>query len=134
MRAELYSSEQMQGHARALAAEHSVGNEYASDHLLARLSDNERALARACTLLTEAVARKTRIPPAGEWLLDNYFLIEDQIRTARMHFPKGYSRLLPRLSTGPLAGTPRVYAIALHTTSHGDGRVDADSLASFVSA
>ncbi|MGH8636319.1 MAG: hypothetical protein ACREUZ_04200, partial [Burkholderiales bacterium] len=134
LRAELYSSEQMQGHARALAAEHTVGQERASDRLLARLSDNERTLARACALLTDAVARKTRISPAGEWLLDNFFLVEEQIRTARTHLPKAYSRRLPRLAEGPLAGRPRVYAIALDTISHGDGRVDANGLASFVGA
>ncbi|MPZ45690.1 MAG: cyclic beta 1-2 glucan synthetase [Betaproteobacteria bacterium] len=124
----------MQGHARALAAEHTVGQERASDRLLARLSDNERALARACALLTDAVARKTRISPAGEWLLDNFFLVEEQIRTARTHLPKAYSRRLPRLAEGPLAGRPRVYAIALDTISHGDGRVDANGLSSFVGA
>ena len=38
-----------------------------------------------------------RITPAGEWLLDNFYLIEEQIRTARRHLPKAYSRELPRL-------------------------------------
>ena len=49
------------------------------------------------TLLTEAVQANRRITPAGEWLLDNFYLIEEQIRTARRHLPKGYSRELPRL-------------------------------------
>ncbi|HEX7973312.1 MAG TPA: NAD(P)H-dependent oxidoreductase subunit E, partial [Anaerolineales bacterium] len=59
------------------------------------------------------------IAPAGEWLLDNFYLIEEQIRTARRHLPKGYSRELPRLLSGPSAGHPRVYDIALETISHG---------------
>ena len=48
--------------------------------------------------------------------------------------PKGYSRELPRLLNGPSAGLPRVYDIALETISHGDGRVDPESLSSFVAA
>ena len=66
-----------------------------------------------------------RVTPAAEWLLDNFYLIEEQIRTARRHLPRGYSRELPRLAGGASAGLPRVYDIALEAISHGDGRVDA---------
>jgi len=78
--------------------------------------------------------RDRRIVPAGEWLLDNFYLIEEQIRTARRHLPEGYSRELPRLSSGPSTGLPRVYDIALETISHGDGRVDPEGLTGFVAA
>ncbi len=81
-----------------------------------------------------AVTANRRITPAGEWLLDNFYLIEEQIRTAKRHLPKGYSRELPRLARGPSAGLPRVYDIALEAISHGDGRVDAESLSRFVAA
>ena len=84
--------------------------------------------------MTEAVAANRQITPAGEWLLDNFYLIEEQIRTAKRHLPKAYSRELPRLREGPSAGLPRVYDIALEIISHGDGRVDPESLTSFVAA
>jgi cyclic beta-1,2-glucan synthetase len=67
-------------------------------------------------------------------LLDNFYLIEEQIRTAKRHLPQGYSRELPRLLNGPSAGLPRVYDIALEIISHGDGRVSTDSLSSFVAS
>ena len=75
-----------------------------------------------------------QITPAGEWLLDNFYLIEEQIRTGRRHLPKGYSKELPRLLNGPSAGLPRVYDIAKEIISHGDGRVDPESLSRFVTA
>ena len=99
-----------------------------------RLAENEGVLIGVRNLLTEAVKANRRITPAGEWLLDNFYLIEEQIRTAKRHLPKGYSRELPRLLNGPSAGLPRVYDIALETISHGDGRVDPESLSSFVAA
>ena len=55
-----------------------------------------------------AVPLRHVITPAAEWLLDNYYLIEEQIRTAQRHLPKGYSRELPRLLSGPSARLPRV--------------------------
>ena len=134
LRSELLSSEQMKQHGRALADSHKLRFGRAPDKLLTRLAENEEVLIGACSLLTAAVKANHRIAPAGEWLLDNFYLIDEQIRTARRHFPKGYSRELPRLLNGPSAGLPRVYDIALETISHGDGRVDPESLSSFMTA
>jgi cyclic beta-1,2-glucan synthetase len=134
LRSELFSADQMQQHGQALAESHALGPGRAADRLLTRLDDNAGVLLDARRMLTEAVKAKRRIAPAGEWLLDNFYLIEEQIRTAKRHLPKGYSRELPRLASGPLAGFPRVYDIALEIISHGDGRADPEILSRFVAA
>ena len=134
LRDELFSSDQMKQHGKALAASHRIALGRAQDRLLTRLAENEGVLVGTCNLLTAAVTANRRIAPAGEWLLDNFYLIEEQIRTAKRHLPKGYSQGLPRLLHGPSAGLPRVYDIALETIAHGDGRVDLESLSSFVAA
>ena len=134
LRSELFSVDQMEQHGRILAGLHTLSLEQAPDQLLARLTENEDVLIGVRDLLAEAVKANRRITPAGEWLLDNFYLIEEQIRMAKRHLPKRYSRELPRLQNGPSAGLPRVYDIALETISHGDGRVDPGSLSSFVLA
>src|SRR6266852_2615905 len=134
LRSELFSADQMEQHGKALAASHVLSREGGKDQLLARLAENEDVLISSCELLMAAAKMGRRVTPAGEWLLDNFYLIEDQIRTAKRHLPKGYSRELPRLRTGPSAELPRVYDIALETISHGDGRVDPEGLSRFVAA
>ncbi len=134
LRAELFSREQMEQHGRRLAASHQVAPGHIPDQLLSRLAENEEVLIAASDLLTSAAKANRRIAPAGEWLLDNFYLIEEQIRLAKRHLPKGYSRELPRLVGGPSGGMPRVYDLALETISHGDGRVDPESLNGFVAA
>ena len=67
-------------------------------------------------------------------MLDNFYLIEEQIQLARRHLPKGYSRELPRLVQGPAAGLPRVYDLMLELISHVDAQIDAASLSAFVAA
>ncbi|MCF8079203.1 MAG: cyclic beta 1-2 glucan synthetase, partial [Desulfobacterales bacterium] len=134
LRAELFSSDQMKLHGRVLAESHTLGSKPPSERLLTRLAENETVLIDARDLVAEAVLANLRIAPAGEWLLDNFYLIEEQIRMARRHLPKGYSRELPRLRNAPLAGLPRVYDIALEIVAHGDGRVDPENLSSFVAA
>ena len=134
LRAELFSAKQMEAHGKELAGLHVVSATRGSDKLLGRLADNETELRSVCDLLRSSVNASRRITPAGEWLLDNFPLIEEQIRTARQHFPKDYSRELPRLANGPLQGQPRVYDIALEVVAHGDGRVDFDGLRRFIAA
>ena len=134
LRSELFSADQMEQHGRRLAAAHRLAPGRAPDRLLTRLAENESVLMEVCDLLTAAVTADRRITPAGEWLLDNFYLIEEQIRTAKRHLPKGYSRELPRLANGPSARLPRVYDLAFEAISHGDGRVDAESLSRFVAA
>jgi cellobiose phosphorylase len=134
LRSELFSADQMEQHGKILAGIHQLTSGRPKDRLLARLAENERLLLSVHNLLTVDVKAERRIAPAGEWLLDNFYLIEEQIRTARRHLPKGFSRELPRLQNGPSAGLPRVYDIALETIAHGDGRVDLENLSSFVAA
>ncbi|MCG6536267.1 MAG: hypothetical protein L7F78_16585, partial [Syntrophales bacterium LBB04] len=90
LRSELFSSEQMKQHGKTLAGLHKLGLGHARGRLLKRLAENESILIGARNLLTDAVKTDRRITPAGEWLLDNFYLIEEQIRTARRHLPKGY--------------------------------------------
>ena len=134
LRREVFSSDQMEEHGKTLASSHAVSSGPTKDRLLGRLSSNEAVLLETCGLLTDAVNAGQTVTPAGEWLLDNFYLIEQKIREARRHLPKGYSRALPRLKNGPSAGLPRVYDIALEAISHGDGRVDAESFSRFVAA
>jgi len=134
LRSDLFSASQMEQHGRTLAALHAVGEDRAPERLLARLAANEAVLLEVRDIVAEAVKASRRITPAGEWLLDNFYLIEEQIRAAKRLLPKGYAKGLPRLKDGPSKGLPRVYDIALETVSHGDGRVDPESLESFVVA
>ena len=136
LRAELFSVGQLTRHARAMAGWHDVvtGAPRGADQLLARLGDNEVVLREAYALITQAVHRGRQITPAAEWFIDNYPLVEEQIRTARRHLPRAYNRELPRLANAAVPGTPRVHAIALELISHAHGRVDGESLRAFVAA
>ncbi|MDP3428109.1 MAG: cyclic beta 1-2 glucan synthetase, partial [Humidesulfovibrio sp.] len=134
LRSDLFSADQMELHGQVLAKAHQVRSGRARDRLLARLAENEALLLDVHRLLTLDVKADRRITPAGEWLLDNFYVIEEQIRTAGHHLPKGYSRELPSLTRGASAGLPRVYDLALETIAHGDGRVDPENLRRFVAA
>lgn len=133
LRAELFNVEQLAQHACGLAAEHQLDTQGSSNRLLSRLDDNEQCL-REFNRATLAVNPARRITPAAEWLLDNFYLIEEQIQMARRHLPRGYSRELPRLKNSPSAGLPRVYDIVLELISHVDAQIDAEPLNAFIAS
>ncbi len=85
-------------------------------------------------LVAAAVTKNRRIDPAAEWLLDNFYLLEEQIHSTRRLLPRSYSQELPRLAGGPAADFPRVYGISLELISHTDGRVDSQALDGFFAA
>ncbi|MEO7008381.1 MAG: cyclic beta 1-2 glucan synthetase, partial [Caldimonas sp.] len=138
LRAELFSADQMALHGKRLAANHVLSEAALPDRLLGRLASNEYVLVDLGKQLAATADAERRFTPAAEWLLDNFYLIEEEIRTARRHLPRGYSRELPRLALDPAngagAGLPRVYDLALQAIAHGDGQVGRGPLSRFVAA
>ncbi|HTN45667.1 MAG TPA: glucoamylase family protein [Flavipsychrobacter sp.] len=134
LRSELLSAYQMEQRGKKVAAYHKLQDKRTPDQLLKRLDDNEKILIEVRNLLVESIKEQHTISPAGEWLLDNFYLLEEHIVIARKHLPKDYSQTLPILANKHAEGLPRVYDIALEIISHSDGRVDLRSLSSFASA
>ncbi len=132
LRAELFGSDQFAKFARALAEEHEIDPLPGKELLLSRLSENKMVIREAHRIVSLALDNKRQLAPAAEWLLDNYYVIEEQILLAGQYLPKRYSRQLPRLKKGKLQGYPRVYDLAFELVSHTDGRVDVDNLSHFI--
>ncbi|HEX3522514.1 MAG TPA: glucoamylase family protein [Stellaceae bacterium] len=102
--------------------------------LALRLRDNEAVLLEAYRAIGSATGDRRPVTPAAEWLLDNYHLVEEQIREIRDDLPPGYYRQLPKLADGPFAGYPRVFGVAWAFVAHTDSRFDPDMLCRFVRA
>lgn len=134
LRSEIFTKEQLEAHAVTLAKRHVLITRQTPEQLLKRLAENEHILLEVHALLTKTLKDNSRIAPAGEWLLDNFYLIEENIYTGKKHLPKGYSKTLPQLLKGESAGMPRVYDLAVEIISHSDGHVDINSLTDFINS
>src|SRR5947208_14618192 len=100
--------------------------------LAVRLKDNEAVLLEAYRAIGSAAGEGHTVSPAAEWLLDNYHLVEEQIREIRQDLPPSFYRVLPKLGSGPFEGYPRVLGVAWAFVAHTDSRFDPESLRSFV--
>jgi len=132
LRAEVYGVERLGRHALAVASSHRLSPRRSGGRLLARLIANERVLRATYALLSAAATREQNTTPASEWLLDNFYLIEEQIWSTRRLLPRSYLGRLPTLVSGPARDCPRTYGIALEMIAHTDGRVDLPVLDAFI--
>ncbi len=81
-----------------------------------------------------AIQNEQAIIPAAEWLVDNFYIVEEQLREIRDDLPPGFYRKLPKLASGHLEGFPRVFGVAWAYVAHTDSRFDPEVLRRFVSA
>ncbi len=135
IRAELFGIERLEQHAESLAAADRItaGRGRGRD-LLPRVRSNGRVLLDAYHSVVEAVGAKREITLAEEWFLDNFHVVDEQLREIRDHLPKSFYRSLPRTPTGHLAGCPRVYGLAWAYVAHTDSRFELETLCRFVRA
>src|SRR6185437_2428488 len=99
-----------------------------------RLFENSKVLIAAYRAIVNAARAHQPITPAAEWLLDNFHVVEEQIREIKDDLPPGFYRILPKLADGPLAGFPRVFGVAWALIAHTDSAFDVLKLTRLVTA
>ena len=135
VREELFGTERLEQHAQSLARAQSVTSRPpAVLSLQARLDANATVLLAAYRANALELESGRGVVPAAEWLLDNYHLVEEQIREIRDDLPPGYYRQLPKLADGPFAGYPRVFGLAWAFVAHTDSNLDPEVLRRFITA
>ncbi|HXU87624.1 MAG TPA: glucoamylase family protein, partial [Methylomirabilota bacterium] len=126
--------ERLEQHAESLAAAQRVSSSGRGRRLLPRVEDNGHVLRESYQVIATAIREERAITPAAEWLVDNFHIVDEQLREIRDDLPPGFYRELPKLSEGPLAGYPRVYGIAWAFVAHTDSRFDPEALRRFLHA
>src|SRR6266851_3147189 len=134
LRGEIFSVEGLCILLQALAAEHITVTKKGRAQLLPRLQDNGRKLVAAYRTLVEAIRNGRAISPAAEWLVDNFHIVEEQLREIREDLPKSYYHELPKLADAELAGYPRIYALSVALIAHTDSHLDTETLRRFIDA
>lgn len=120
-----------------LAREHVLSARPARQ-LVPRLRQCERVLRAAHAVVAQATARGEALTPDGEWLLDNFYVVESVLREVRKDLPRDFYSELPTLVSGTAAvghrdaGLPRVYGLALGLLVATEGNLDERVLVEFL--
>ncbi|HEX4969102.1 MAG TPA: hypothetical protein VFV44_11315, partial [Nitrospiraceae bacterium] len=135
IRAELFGVERLEQHAESLAAAQIITGALRRGQLLTpRVLENGRVLVKSYQIIASAIRGEKTITPAAEWLVDNFHIVDEQLREIIDDLPPGYYRQLPKLASGHLQNYPRVFGVAWAFVAHTDSRFDPDMLRRFVAA
>jgi cyclic beta-1,2-glucan synthetase len=135
IRAELFGLERLEQHAESLAAAQAITNEPSRGRpLISRVVDNGRVLLDTYRSIAKEIHKEQAITPAAEWLVDNFHIVDEQLREIRDDLPRGYYYKLPKLASGHLQGYPRVFGVAWAFVAHTDSLFDPEALRRFVAA
>ena len=117
----------------------------ASDHILQNNSKKETYpvenlkkdfyfIREVYDLLNEHIKLKIPIHPAGEWLLDNFYLIDETVKTIIKNLTiKKYKKFLG-ISNGIYEGYARIYVLASEIIAYSDNKIDIESLSDLINA
>jgi len=131
----LLSSEELEDHAKKTAIEHLISNrQNFLNWPVPRMNENYASILSVYKELNEDIQKKYSVPPAAEWLLDNFYIIEEQVKALRRDLVKKSYLRLPVLKIGLLKGYARIFAIALELVAHTDGQIDERILSDYLKA
>jgi cyclic beta-1,2-glucan synthetase len=129
------AAEELQKHAMEIARNHLVGKSSRSlNWLVRRLNENYGVITGVYKAMNSDIKESFPTAPAAEWLLDNFYIIAEQVRFIGKNLSRGRYSKLPVLKKGYLKGYPRVYAIALEIIAHSNGNIDEKTIISFIRA
>jgi cyclic beta-1,2-glucan synthetase len=135
IRGELFSAERLEQYAENLAAAQTSSKDASEGRpLIPRVLENGRILLEYYRATANAIQQGGTITPAAEWLVDNFYIVEEQLREIRDDLPHGFYRKLPKLTSGRLSGYPRVFGVAWAYVAHTDSRFDPDLMRRFVNS
>jgi cyclic beta-1,2-glucan synthetase len=131
----LLGPDELERHAVEVARNHIVEkNCKKSRKLIPRLRENFRFISEVYKSLNDDARMLFPTVSSAEWLLDNYYVIEEQVKDILSSLSRSSYCQLPILRSGYLKGYPRVYAIALELVTHTDGEIDEKLIKNFLRA
>ena len=120
---------QLESYLKKIASEHVVKNSSDKNtYPIPNMRENFNIITETYRLLNKHIKLGIPIHAAGEWLLDNYYIIEENYKTIEKEMTlKKYKKLIG-LSTGRYKGFARIYVLASEIVAYTDGNIDSETI------
>ncbi len=103
-----------------------------STYPIPKLLENYGMIKNVYNLLNEHIKLGISIHPAGEWILDNFYIIEEAVRQIEKEITiKKYTNFVG-IQNGKYAGFARIYVLATEIVAYTDNKIDSDSLKKYL--
>ena len=120
---------QLEQYLEKIASDHILTEKSAKDtYPIQRLKENFFVIKEIYKLLNEQIKQEIPIHPAGEWILDNLYVIEEIVKNISKELTlKKYTDFLG-LANGRFKGFARVYVLATEMVAYTDGKINSENL------
>jgi cyclic beta-1,2-glucan synthetase len=131
----LLPQSQLQEAARRLAGSQRVRVKPVRNRgLLRRITREAGAIHQICRDLSDASRLEQPTTPSAEWILDNEYIVESNVRDIQTNLPRNYFQELPTLEIDPCRNLPRIYGLAKELVGYTDLRLERETLRTFLEA
>ena len=101
-------------------------------HMLEYLENWKQTLQDAYACFRGAPSKDIAFSQAGEWMLDNFYIVEQTLHQIKQHLPQSYFDQLPKLRETALQGYPRIFAMGWEWVRYNQCQLDLAQTVTFV--
>lgn len=122
-------SEQLQNYMEKMAIDFEVKRTSNPNTFpIERLNNNLRFIQKTYNILNEHIKQGISIYPAGEWLLDNFYIIEETTQSIMNELTEKKYKNFQGIGKGIYKGYARVYVLASEIVAYTDNKIDEEIL------
>ena len=125
----LLDKDQLNRYLEKIASSHNLKNKSDKQtYPIPNMIENYKIIGQVYDLLNEHLKLGISIHPAGEWLLDNFYIIEQTVKQIEKEMPlKKYKNFLG-IANGRYKGLARIYVLAAEIVAYTDNKIEKEEL------
>lgn len=129
----ILEKEQLQRHLEKIATNHNVINKSQKNtYPIPELVENFDVIEEVYKLLNEHLKLGIGIHPAGEWLLDNFYIIEETVKQIKKELTINKYKNFVGISNGDYKGFARIYVLASEIVAYSENKIDRENLEEYL--
>ncbi len=129
----LLDKNQLENHLQKIASIHNLSNKSQKDtYPVPHMLENFKIIEQVYQLLNEHLKLGISIHPAGEWLLDNLYIIEETVKQIQKELTlKKYTNFVG-IANGTYKGFARIYVLATEMVAYTDNKIERQDLEDYL--
>ncbi len=129
----MLDKEQLETHLQKIASSHNLSNQSQKEtYPVPQMLENFKVIEEVYHLLNEHLKLGISIHPAGEWLLDNLYIIEETVKQIEKELTlKKYTNFVG-VANGTYKGFARIYVLASEIVAYTDNKIERKELEDYL--
>ena len=131
----ILDEEQLKKHMEKIAIQHTLKSKSDKNtYPIPQMLTNYGLIKSTYNLLNEHIKLGINIHPAGEWILDNFYIVEESVRQIEKEITlKKYTNFVG-IQNGKYTGFARIYVLANEIVAYTDNRITGENLEKYLQA